>query len=310
VVFGAAGAIGSAIVRQLAARGEFVRAVARDPEEARAILPESAAVVAGDAFDLESAKLACRGAGVVYDCINVRYSKWTEQIPTIRSNVLAAAREAGARLVYTDNVYAYGPLQQIPATEEHPRDAATRKGKLRAETELMLLDAHQRGEVMVVIPRFPDFYGPYVVNALVRPMFEAAVTGKTATWPASLDVEHDLVYIDDAADAAVRLAMDDDSYGQVWHVPGPGPITGRRFLETAFAAAGSKPKMRAVSRGLFKMAGIFIPDAGEMVEMLYQFERPLVLSGRKFARAFPDFRYTSHEEGIKQTAEWFKEMIG
>ena len=287
-----------------------MRAVARDVEEARAILPESAAVVPGDVLDPESAKTACRGAEIVYDCVNVRYSKWAEQLPLVRANILAATRAAGASLVYPDNVYCYGPLQAVPATEEHPRAATTKKGQMRAGMERTLLEAHGHGDLRVVIPRYPDFYGPFVVNALVRPLFEAAVAGKTATWPASLDVPHDLVYIDDAAEAAVRLAMDEHSYGRVWHVPGAGPITGRQFLESAFAAAGHRLNARSIGRGLFKLAGIFIPDAGEMVEVLYQFEQPLILDGSKFAQAFPDFVYTPHTEAIKATVDWFREMTG
>ena len=310
VVFGATGALGSAIVRELIARGEFVRAVVRDPEEGKAILPETAGIVSGDALDPESAASAVRGAEVVYDCVNVRYSKWTEMLPSIRSNVMAAARKASALLVYPDTVHAYGPLQRTPATEEHPRAALSKKGMLRAEIEKNLLDADRRGDVRAVIPRYPDLYGPYVVNPTIRPMFEAALNEKTATWPVSLEVPHDLVFVEDAARAAILLGSRDDAYGQVWHVPGPGPLTGRQFLETIFAEAGTKPRVRAVGKRLFRLFGYFIPEAGEMGELLYQYENPLILDGRKFAAAFPDFRFTPHADAIRQSVEWYKEMLG
>jgi len=308
VVFGATGAIGSAIVRQLVAQGEFVRAIARDPEAAQEMLPSTPGIVGGNADSPDIALKACRGATIVYDCVNVRYSKWSELLPRVTSNIVAGAREAGARLVFPDNVYGYGPLQGTPATEEHPRAATSKKGRIRIEMERMVLEAHNRGEVPVVIPRFPDFYGPFVTNPLIRPMFEAALAGKTATWPMSLDVPHDMAYIDDAAAAAVRLATDDGSYGQVWHVPGSGPITGRQFLETAFKAAANKPKMRAVGQGMYHFFGFFIPDAGEMGELLYQFAQPLVLDGSKFARRFPDFHYTPHDEAIRKTVDWYEEL--
>ena len=308
VVFGATGAIGSAIVRQLAAPGEFVRAIARDPEEAMDMLPSTAGVVGGNADSLDIVLRACRGATTVYDCVNTRYSKWAELLPKVTANILAGAREAGARLVFPDSVYGYGPFQQVPATEDHPRAVTTKKGRLRNELEQMLLDAHARGDVQVLIPRFPDFYGPFVTNALVRPMFEAALAGKTATWPMSLDTLHDMVYIDDAAAAAVLLATSDDCYGQVWHVPGAGPITGRQFLETAFKAAGNRPNMRVVGQRMYRFFGFFIPDAGEMTELLYEFAQPLVLDGSKFARRFPDFRYTAHEDAIKRTVDWYSEL--
>ncbi len=274
------------------------------------MLPESAGIVRGDALDPESALAACRGAEIVYDCVNVRYSEWVDLLPRIRANVLAAARDSKARLVLTDNVYAYGPLRELPAGEDHPRAATSKKGRLRAEFERMLLDAHARGDLRVVIARYPDYYGPYVLNPLMRPIFESALAGKTATWPVSLDVPHDLVYVEDAAEAAISLSATEDAFGQVWHVPGPGPITGRQFLTQVFQAAGHRPRMRAVGQRLFKLFGVFIPDAGEMVEMLYQFEQPLQIDGVKFAAAFPDFRYTPHDEAIQLTVDWFREMTG
>ena len=310
VVFGATGAIGSAIVRQLVSQGELVRAIARDPEEATEMLPSTAGIVGGNADSPDIALRACQGASIVYDCVGTRYSKWAELLPKTTSNILAAARKAGARLVFPDNVYGYGPFQKVPTAEDHPRAATTKKGRIRIELERMLLDAHARSDIPVVIPRFPDFYGPFVTNPLVRPMFESAVAGKTATWPISLDTPHDMVYIDDAAAAAVRLAVDDGSYGQVWHVPGPGPITGRRFLQTAFEAAGNRANIRAVGPGMYRFFGFFIPDAGEMTEMLYEFAQPLVLDGSKFTRRFPDFKYTPHDEAIRRTIDWYSEFSG
>ncbi|HEX9017483.1 MAG TPA: NAD-dependent epimerase/dehydratase family protein [Chloroflexota bacterium] len=309
VVFGAGGGLGSAIVRYLASRGEFVRAVVRDPEEARRVLPDTAGIVTGDAFDPASTASACRGADIVYDCVNIRYSRWSKELSLVRSNVLAAASKASARLVVPDGVNVYGPLQTAKASENHPRDAATRKGALAAEIERMLLDSARSGKAKVVIPRFPDLYGPYVVNPFMLPKFQAALSGKTATWPVNLDAPHDLLFAEDAAAATVRLAQDPAAFGEVWHVPGPGPLTGRQFLEMMFAAAGAKPRVRTVGRGMFKLFGAFIPDAGEMVELLYQYERPFVLDGGKFAARFPDFAYTPHREAMTRTVAWFREML-
>ena len=306
VVIGATGALGSAIVRQLRDENQLVRAVARDIELAGRILPPSAGIVHGDMAYPESVEAACKGADVIYHCVNIRYSEWAKFMPRVTENILSEARKVGARLVFPGNVYGYGPLQKIPATEDHPQAATTKKGQVRIIMEKMLLKAHKAGEVSVVIPRFPDFYGPNVTNPLMAPIFQSALTGKEAGWPGKLDVPHDLVYIEDAARACVLLAQKEDTYGQVWHVPGAGPITGRQFVEMAFQAAGQKPKVRSLGRVLFRIFGMLIPDAGEMVELLYQFEQPLVLDGSKFAEAFPSFQYTPHEEAIRQTVDWFR----
>lgn len=309
VVMGAMGSLGSAIVERLVSDGNRVRAVVRDVQAAREELPSDAQFYQADASIAEHARTACEGAEVVYLCANVRYSKWLADMPGIVENVLAGAREAHARLVFPGNVYGYGPFQQTPAKENHPLAATSRKGQLRNALEATMWEAHRSGTVPVVIPRFPDFFGPAVTNPLMGPMFEAALKGKTAAWPAGLDVPHDLVYIDDAAEACVLLGKTESAYGQVWHVPGAGPVTGRQFLDMVFKAAGTKPKMRTISRTLFRLIGPFIPDAGEMVELLYEFEQPLLLDGSKFAGAFPSFRYLPHEEAVPRTVEWFRQRV-
>lgn len=306
VVFGATGALGSAIVRRLASEGKTVRAVVRDLNLAKELLPASAGIVVYDVLDPERARMACEGATVAYHCVNVRYSQWDRVMPVVTENLIAAARTAQAKMVFPGDVYGYGPLQRVPAREDHPLAATSKKGRLRNRLEARLMEAHRAGDVPVVIPRFPDLYGPNVTNPLIAPIFRQARDGGTAAWPGRLNVPHDLIAVDDAARGCVLLAETEECYGQSWHLPGAGPLTGRQFIEMAFKAAGTRPKMRAISPLLFRIFGAFIPDAGEMVEIMYQFEQPLLLDGSKFAAAFPDFRYTPHEEAVAETMEWFK----
>ena len=307
VIFGAAGALGSAIARKLVERGEAVRAIVRDPQYARELLPDRVAIVPGTAEDLESSVSGCRGAAVVYQCANVRYSKWTSEMPRNTENVLEGARQAGARLLFPGNMYSYGRFQSNPITEEHPAASTSKKGVLRRQLEETLMAAHEAGEVRVVIPRYPDFYGINVTNPVFAPIFEGALAGKSPAWPGKLDVPHSLIYVDDAAEAAILLGGSEDAYGQVWHVPGPEALTGRQFIELVFREAGKPARARALSGTMFRLFGILIPDAAEMVEILYQFEQPMVLDGSKFARAFPDFKYTPHQEAVRRTLEWFRQ---
>jgi nucleoside-diphosphate-sugar epimerase len=307
VVFGACGALGSAIVRALVADGEPVRSVVDDEEEAKEILPPGTAVVYGDATDPDGARRACRGATIIYHCVNVAHIQWLQLMPQMHETIIDAARESRALVVFPGNVMGYGPFQQLPANEEHPLAAETRKGRLRNAMEQRLMQVHEAGEISAVIPRFPDLYGPNVTNPQMAPLFRSALSGKTGTWPGKLDVPHDLLYVDDAARACLLLASTPTTRGQVWHVPGPGPLTGRQFIEMVFEAGGNRPKTRALGRTLFRFFGALIPNAGEMAEILYLYEQPMVLDGSKFASAFPSFSYTPHREAIRRTVEWFSE---
>jgi len=90
----------------------------------------------------------------------------------------------------------------------------------------------------------------------------------------------------------------------VWHLPAPPPVTGREFIEMAFAVAGTPSKTGVVSRPMMRLAGMFNRQMREVVEMMYQFEMPFEIDASKFMGAFPEFRITSVREGIEASLRW------
>ncbi|MBL4682583.1 MAG: NAD-dependent epimerase/dehydratase family protein [Pseudomonadales bacterium] len=305
VVIGAAGSIGAEITRQLTASGKLVRGLVRSiPKHSNNI-----DYVIADAMNQDELVSACEDAIYVYHCLNVPYEKWCDVMPVVTKNVLEAVKQAKAKLIFVGNVYGYGRLQNIPVSESHPMVAETKKGALRNQLEDMLWRAHHAEESKVVIARFPDFYGPGVVNGLMKPIFDAAITGGKCSWPAALDVQHDLVFIGDAARACILLAEKESSYGESWHVPGAGSLTGRDFIEMVYRETGSKPAASVLSKWMLTAAGFFNAGAKELIELLYEFSEPLILDGSKFANKFPDFKYNPHQEAVVQTVDWYKQQV-
>src|SRR5215471_1696301 len=143
VVFGAAGAIGGAVVTELVRAGRDVRAVSRGGQA-----PDGAHGVAADVSDPAQAAGAAAGASVLYHCASPPYTRWPELFPALTLSILDAAESSGAKLVFADNLYAYGPV------------AGGRKGKIRVEMAAQLLAAHRNGLARVVIGRASDYYGP------------------------------------------------------------------------------------------------------------------------------------------------------
>ncbi|PJF48058.1 MAG: NAD-dependent epimerase/dehydratase family protein, partial [Chloroflexi bacterium] len=189
-VFGASGALGSAVVHHLMeAEGLPVRAIARDPAQAADTLPDGVEILACDATDPESVSAACKGASVIYNCIYAG-----DELEQVTRNLLAGARAAGARLVYPSNGLVYGPLQHIPAKEDHPLAANSRRGLIRRVAESSVMEAHARGEVPAVIVRLATFYGAHLRGTFMSMIFEAAYWGQKAMWFGRLDVPHDLLY--------------------------------------------------------------------------------------------------------------------
>lgn len=303
VVLGATGALGQALTLRLIAEQIPVRAVVRNLERARELLPDDVETVTADANELLSLQAACKDAAVIYNCVYVPAQQWD----VVTANLLVAARDEHARLVFPTNIHPYGPLQHVPVTEDHPLAATSQRGKMRIRMEKKLLEAHQAGDVQVVLPRLAAFYGPTVLEGFIAVIFDSALHKRKAWWYGSLEMPYDLIYTDDAATACFVLASDESAAGQVWHVPGAGALTGRGFISMVYDAAGATPDMAIRGRGTFQFLGLVYAPARAMLEVLYEFENPLVMDGGKFAHAFPDFSFTPHEEAVRETLEWFKQ---
>src|SRR5262249_38485498 len=238
VVLGATGGVGRAVVQQLSAQGVHVRAVNRS---GRGLAPGVEAMAA-DLMDRESTVAACSGAAVVYHCAGERYDRWATALPRMLDNVLDAVRAAGARLVYTDNLYMYAPTAQ-PLAEGSLQSPVTRKGEVRKQVPETILAAG----IQAAIGRAPDFYGPGVLTSAVgEQLFSALVGGKRVPWLGKLDQPHALAFVDDFARGLIVLGKEDRAIGQVWHVPTAPALTRREFIAKASEAASVPPKPLAL----------------------------------------------------------------
>jgi nucleoside-diphosphate-sugar epimerase len=307
VVFGATGGAGGALVRELASHGHRVRAVSRKPA---ADLPEGVEQRPADAADPAQTRTACQGATVVYHCAQPPYARWAQEFPTLTQSIADAAACTGARLVYPDNLYTYGPVQG-PITEDLPALATTNKGRVRTLMAQRLLAAHRAGTLQVAIGRSSDYYGPGGANSVVGDiLFGAAAKGKRARWLGRMDVPHSLNYLPDVARALATLGARPEALGEVWHLPAAQPLTGQAFVALIAAALGRPVKVTATSRLALRIAGVFDPGARESAEMLYQWERPFVLDASKFQRAFGPLEPTPPQQAVATTVAWFHKRAG
>jgi nucleoside-diphosphate-sugar epimerase len=303
VVLGATGGVGQALVQALAAQGAQVRAVNRS---GRASVPASVEVMAADLTNRESTRAACQGATIVYHCAGLPYDQWATYMPVWLDNVIAAVSATGATLVYIDNNYMYAPTSQ-PLTEESLQAPVTRKGKLRKQLAETILAAHTRGQIKATIGRTPDFYGPGVRTSNVgEQFFTAVVAGKRVPWLGKLDVPHTLAFVEDTARGLLVLGTHEEALGQVWHLPAAQALTGRQYIALASEAAGVQARPLAVPGLLLRVLGLTNPILRESVEMLYEFNEPLLFDGSKYIHAF-DGIPTPHQEAMRRAVAWYRE---
>ncbi len=296
-VLGASGGAGRALVHALARRGLPVRALSRRPLGA---LPPGAVWASADALDAGALRAACDGSEAIYHCLNTPYPVWPQTLPVIMANVIGAAEACGARVVYCDNLYMYPPGAS-PMTEDTPPTSPTRKGRLRAALAATLLEAHDAGRVAATVGRASDFFGPGAPNTLAgRMVLPAALRGGRARWLGALDAPHTLNFLPDVGEALAVLGAEAAADGRIRHLPAAPAVTGRAFIEAAFAAAGGRPRMGVVGRPMLRLAGLFSPMPAEMGELLYQFEQPFVMASESFTEAF-GLRATPLDAALAQT---------
>ncbi|MGH8730342.1 MAG: NAD-dependent epimerase/dehydratase family protein [Burkholderiales bacterium] len=303
VVFGT-GPLGLAVMRDLRRRGRSVRMINRSSRVKFAKDPQTE-VGGANAVDPAQAREVCEGAAVVYHCVGLPYSRWTE-FPAIAAGIVEGAVAAGAKLVYGDNLYMYGAVDGA-MTEERPYAATTKKGRIRAAIARSLLDAHQAGRVRVAIGRGSDFFGPFATDAAMMGsrVFGRALAGKSAQVVGDPDRLHSFTFIDDFGKALVTLGEREEALGRAWHVPSPPAMTTRQFVEAIYRTLGKPVKMSRAPRLAVALAGLFDANARELKEMLYQFERDFVMDSSRFEKTF-GMAPTPQHEAIRQTLEWYR----
>lgn len=302
VVFGT-GPIGRSVMSELLARGYQVRIANRS---GKLDAPEGVELVQGDASDAAFTREACKGAEVVYNCLNAPYTQWPELFPPLQAGVLKGAASAGAKLVVMENVYMYGDTHGKPITEDLPYTATTRKGRVRAEMAQELLAAHRSGKVRVAIGRASDFFGPGALQSAVgERVFRPALTGKAAQVVGNVDLLHTYTYVPDIGKGLVMLGEHDEAFGQAWHLPGAQTVTTREFINMIFRETGYPPRIQSVPRLVLRTLALFNPLMREVAEMLYEFEEPFIVDHSRFEQAFGNHA-TPLREAIYTTVEWFR----
>ena len=260
---------------------------------------------AADATDPAAASRACEGATVVFHCANGPYGQWASTLPAMMNGIIDGAASVGAKLIYGDNLYAYGPVDG-PLTEDLPYRPVGPNTSTRAALATGLMEAHARGKVRAAIGRASDFFGPDVhLSTVGDEVFARALAGKPARIVGNPGMPHTYTFIDDFAAGLVTLATHDQALGEVWHVPSAETITARAFIELVFKQLGARPRLQAVPRIVVSAMAMFVPTMKGVREVLYQSEHPWVVDHSKFARAF-GANPTPHPVAITHTLERFR----
>lgn len=304
IVLGASGGMGYALVHELVNRGIETRAFARNQNKLNSLFKDvSVDIVTGNAYDADDLKRVCSDVDVIFHTISVPYPEWQMGHPTLMKNVLAAARNGGAKVIVIDNIYAYGRSNGQKVSEDANKNPHTKKGKIRLSIDQMAKDAHLNG-VPTMTLHFPDFYGPNAENTILNETLKSVAINKKAIFVGPKHIKREFIFTPDGAKAAVELALNEKAYGQNWNIPADDVITGNEIIEILQQLTGYNKKVSTVTKKMVKMLGIFSADMKEIAEMMYLTEEPVVLSGIKYEQQIGPIPKTSYRDGLSKTIEY------
>jgi UDP-glucose 4-epimerase len=270
VVIGAAGFVGGAIAARLERDGVAVLRVSR--KEADLLAPDASARLTnllkeGDAVVAASAKAPCKDSGML-----------VENMVMARAMVQAIAKANVAHVVNISSDAVYADSAE-PLTEASCAAPGSMHGAMHLAREVMFR-TEQRAPLAILRPSLlygaADPHNGYGPNRFRR----LAAKGEDIVLFGEGEERRDHVFIDDVAELAARVLY-------------------RRSTGVLNIATGSVHSFAEIAQKIVKGAGSrsaikTTPRSGPMPHGGY---RPFDISACR--KAFPDFRYTPLEEGLK-----------
>jgi len=290
LVTGAAGFLGSKLVRALRARGHSVRVLLRKPNAAFAS-DSGMQTVIGDLGDPRSVDHAVNGAAVVYHVgAAMKGSVRDFEAGTLwgtRNIIDACARHGSKCLVYVSSMSVFDHAGRDPAQtmtessayEPHPdwRGAYTRT-KLIAERAV--LDAIRDSALPAVILRPGQIFGPGAEK--VTPNAVISLAGRwVAVGPGDMSLP--LVFVRDVIDALLLAGENPQAIGKVFNIVDTTQVTQQEYLDRAKEKLGDELKVVRVPTGLFMCLGWGVELLGKLLKRDVPLTRYRVRSLRPLA---------------------------
>ena len=322
LITGAAGFVGSAVLRQLLAAGHDVRALVRPNSDRRNLIGLRVEIVNGDVTDRQSLDLAMKGCSTLFHVAG-DYRLWllkpgemyeTNVIGT--RNIMLAAMDAGIkRVVYTSSVATLGvTLNGSPADEDTPVSLKDmighyKRSKFMAEAEVKRLADEQGLPIIIVNPSTP--VGPRDIKP--TPTGRIIVDAASGRMPAYVDTGLNLVHVDDVAIGHL-LALERGKLGDRY-ILGACNMTLKEIFCTVGRLTGQNPPKICLPHAL-----VFpIACMSEAWARLVSRREPRVsLTGVRLARKrmffsiekakrFLGFNPRPIEEALRDAVDWFRE---
>jgi dihydroflavonol-4-reductase len=287
LVTGAAGFVGSAVVRTLLAQGATVRAFVRPTSDRGNLADLPVELAFGDLRDRPSLDRAMKGCEAVFH-VAADYRLWVprpnemfESNVAGTRNVMSAAAEAGVpRIVYTSSVATLGlPQPGEAANEDTPATkndmiGPYKRSKFAAEEVVRAMVAESGLPAVIVHPSTP--IGPW--DRRPTPTGQIIVEAASGHMPSYVDTGLNLVHVDDVA-AGHLLALEHGKPGERFILGGENMTLKAILSEIAKITGRPAPRIQVPHNIVMPIAAV-----AEMWGWISSREPFVTLDGVRLAR--------------------------
>jgi dihydroflavonol-4-reductase len=287
LVTGAAGFVGSAVVRKLVEQGASVRAFVRPTSDVDNLADLPVELALGDVRHRPTIDRAIKGCEAVFH-VAADYRLWVperdvmfESNVTGTRNVMEAAAEAGVpRIVYTSSVATLGLAEAgNAANEDTPATSADmigpyKQSKFEAEAVVRAMVAEHGLRAVIVHPSTP--VGPW--DRRPTPTGQIIVEAATGHMPAYVDTGLNVVHVDDVATGHL-LALEHGKPGERFILGGENLALKEILTEIARISGRPAPRFQVPHNVVMPIAAM-----AEMWSRLSHREPFVTLDGVRLAR--------------------------
>lgn len=321
IVTGAAGFVGSAVLRRVLATGEQVRALVRPSSDRRNLENLPVEIVTGDLHDPASLRDAVRGCRTLFH-VAADYRLWVPQPAAMyTANVdgtialMRAAAEAGVeRIVYTSSVATVGSRGDGGAADEdtpvnlQDMIGHYKRSKFLAEEAVVRLARQQGLPAVIVNPSTP--VGPRDVKP--TPTGRMIVEAARGRMPAYVDTGLNIVHVEDVAEGHWQ-AYQRGIVGERYILGGENLSLKEIFTRLARFSGHAPPRIRLPRRMIYPVAfaaetWVRLRGRGQPVVTLDELrmaKKHMFYSSEKAVNRL-GYRPRPAQEALRDAYDWFR----
>ncbi len=319
LVTGSNGFIGSFLVEKLIATNYEVRCLVRQTSNRRWLNGLDVEFYYGELRDETSLKGAVNDVGIVYHLAGVtrglREQDYMEGNYKATKNLLSACMQSEHELkfVYVSSQSAGGPsLSNESLTEEQAQHPISMYGRSKYMAEQAVLEFAKTRPATILRP--PSVYGPRDVDFLT--LFKSARSGFLPVMGKG-EQKISIVHVADAVDGILLAGTQSKANGELFFITSDEDVRYSELLHTISETMGVKTRLVPLPYAIVKTvaaastAASFISKKPTILNMdKYKEMRQAawLCSNQKAKRVLGFQPKIQLEEGMRQTAEWYKTL--